>query len=757
MDKHLSVVGKSPEMTGAREKVTGKGKYTVDMKLPGMLYAKILRSPYAHAKILEIDASEAERLSGVKAILTYKEAKLLYVPGHGRNVDEFALDDRVRYAGDKVAAVAAESNDTAEAALEQIHVKYDVLPALLDPAEAMKPDAPKIHPELSNLKGNFQVVHKKAYGDIERGFREADHIVENRYTTSRVCHCSLEPHVCVASWNEEGRLTMWSSDQTAFAMRDSLCNALNLPMSKVRVVIPVHVGGGFGGKYGSAEGIVCALLARKAGRPVMLELSREEEFYTTRTRSPCIFETKTGFEKDGTFTARYVKAIVDLGAYAYGAVMAERAGFYHMSLYRCPNTAYDGYGVYTNNPPSGPMRGFTSTPIDFAIESDIDEVARELGMDPLELRLKNSIKTGDVIPYNDYDVTSSGLDQCMLLGSKRIGWERRQKNPGEVEDVKKRGIGMGIFIHFAPKLAGPNERSVGCATVRINDDGSVNLFLGTPEIGQGLTTTMAQIVAEELGARLQDVNVTVADTEKTPWGVVVSGSRTTVETGGAAKAAAVDAKRRLFEMASKLLKVPAGELLSRDSRIYVSGTSDKGVSFSELLQRSDVRAHGDNIIVCTATYQMPKYVPPFGAQFAEVEVDTETGQVKVVNIVAAHDVGRAINPTIVEGQIEGGVLTGIGYGLTEELVLEKTTGQTINPDFLDYKLLRAADVSKIETILVEPVDPVSVFGVKGIGEMGAISVAPAIANAIYNATGARIRELPMSPERILKALRTRRE
>ena len=751
MDEIFSIVGKSPEMIGSRERVTGRAKYTVDIRLPGMLYAKILRSPYAHAKILEIDTSRAERLPGVEAVLTHREAKILYRTSHG-SAREFGLDDRVRYVGDKVAAVAAVSEDLAEEALELIDVEYEVLPAVFDMEEALKPDSPVIHPERDDVDGNILSHYNQTYGDLEEGFREADHIIENRYTTSRVCHCALEPHACLASWDESGNLTMWTSEQTAFPIRDSLAEALNLPMSRIRVIVPPYVGGGFGAKYENAEKIVCALLAKKARRPVMLRCTREEEFYTTRVRSPCMFYTKTGVKRDGTLTARYLKAVIDVGAYAYGAIMALRAGTYLTTLYRCPNITYEGYGVFTNTPSSGPMRGFTSTPVHFAMESDLDQVAEELGMDPIELRLKNHLRTGDIILFNNYTVSSCGLDECMLRGMKQIGWESRQERAGELGGVKKRGIGMALFSHYAPKLS-PTESRIGSAVIKANDDGSLHLLLGVPDIGQGLRTIMAQIAAEVIGARFEDISVTLADTETTPWGGTTAASRSTMETGGAVKEAAEKVRREIFELASELLDVPPGDLASRGGRIFVKVTPERGLSFSEVLGHPDVKARGDNIIVSKAVYQVPKYVPPYGAQFAEVEVDTETGQVRILKVVAAHDVGRAIHPKSVEGQIEGGVSMGLGYALTEELVLDGETGQPMNPSFLDYKILRAVDMPKVEPVIVEPVDPVSSLGVKGIGEMPVIPTAPTIANAIYNATGLRIRELPITPEKILKSLR----
>jgi xanthine dehydrogenase molybdenum-binding subunit len=751
--ERLNVVGTSPEMKLTRNKVTGKAVYTVDMKRPGMLYAKILRSPHASATIKRIDTREAEAYPGVKAVITHEEAKLLYMPSHG-SAREFGLDDRVRYVGDKVVAVAAETEEIAEEALRLIDVDYEVLPAVFDMEKAMRADAPVVHPERQGVDcdGNILEMSVQEWGDLEAGFEEADFIVENKFYTPRVCHCALEPHAMVAEWDEDGNLTMWSSEQTAFMIRDSLAEALGMPRNKIRFIVPDYMGGGFGGKYESAEKIVLAVLARKAGRPVMLRLTREEVFNSTRTRSPCIFETKTGVKRDGTFTARYIKAIVDVGGYAWGAIMASRAASYMSLLYRCPNIKYEGYGVFTNTPPSGAMRGFTSTPIHYAMEAEIDEICNIIGMDPKEFRLKNGLKTGDTILVNQSQVTSSGLRECIDKGAKAIGWERRQGTPGKEGDGIKRGIGMACYSHYSPMLKS-TERSIGNAVLKANIDGTFHLLLGIADIGQGLRTVMAQIAAEALGCGIDEIELTLADTSTTPWGTSTAASRSTMETGGAVKEAADEMRGRLLELASEIMGVEAGDLTAKEGTVYSQSDSGRGLTFGEILRNPTVYRRGDNEIVTKATYSVPRFISPFGAQFAEVEVDTETGQVRVVKVVAASDVGRAIHPKSVEGQLEGGIHLGIGYALCEELRIDPETGKCLNPNFMDYKLMRASDMPEIEIIIVEPVDPYSVYGVKGVGEMAAIPTAPAVRNAIFNATGAKVFSLPLTAERVLRALK----
>jgi xanthine dehydrogenase molybdenum-binding subunit len=751
MNDELTIVGRSVEMKGSGEKVTGTAEYTVDMKLPGMLYAKILRSPHAHANVKSIDTSRAEALPGVRAVITHEEAKILYKVTHG-NAREYGIDDRMRYHGDRVAAVAAVSEEVAEEALGLIDVEYEVLPTVFDMEAAMVEDAPVIHPERDDVDGNVLEHSLQEWGDVERGFEEADHVFEGRFTTQRVCHCALEPHAMLASWDGDGNLTMWSSEQTAFMIRDSLSEAFQMPLSKIRFIVPPYVGGGFGGKYESAEKIVVAILARKAGRPVMLKLSREEVFHTTRTRSPCIFETKTGVNSDGTLVARQIRAIVDVGAYAWGAIMASRAASYMTLLYRCPNIKYEGYGVYTNTPPSGAMRGYTSTPVHYAMESELEEIAYAIGVDPSEFRLKNALNVGDIIPFNEKPVTSSGLREAVIKGRKAICWERRQRIPGSEGGVIRRGMGMACYSHYAPMLKS-TERSVGNAVLKVNVDGSFHLLLGVPDIGQGLRTIMAQIAAEVLGGRVDEINVTLADTSVTPWGTTTAASRSTQETGGAVKMAAERMKGRLLELASGIMGIPVDRLDAQDGIVFNRGVPGQNLLFKEILNHPDVFHSGENVIITKATYNVPTFIPPYGAAFAEVEVDTETGQVRVLKMVAASDVGRAINPRSVEGQLEGGMQMGIGYALTEVLQLHPETGAPLNNNFLDYRVLRAQDMPEMEVIIVEPVDPNSVYGAKGIGEMAVIPMAPAVRNAVYNATGARVHDLPITPEVLLKALR----
>jgi xanthine dehydrogenase molybdenum-binding subunit len=451
-----------------------------------------------------------------------------------------------------------------------------------------------------------------------------------------------------------------------------------------------------------------------------------------------------------------MRAIIDIGSYAWGAIMSSRAASYMTMLYKCANIKYTGYGVYTNTPPSGAMRGFTSTPIHYAMEAEIDEIAAAIGMDPLEFRLKNKLDVGDIIPLNGVAVSSSGLEETMLKGASEIGWHRRNAKPGAPDARYKRGIGMASYCHYSPLLKS-SERSIGNAVLKSNVDGSFHLLLGIADIGQGLRTIMAQICAEALGGVLDEIDVTLADTSTTPWGTTTAASRSTIETGGAVKDVAEKMKRRLIVLATKIMGLHEDNLDTIDGSVYEVANPNNRVRFGDILHHPDVYLRGDNVIFMKSTYSVPQFIPPYGSQFAEVEVDTETGEVRVIKVVAASDVGRAIHPKSVEGQLEGGIHMGIGFALTEELKIDPVTGTPLNPNFLDYKLFRAGDMPELKIIIVEPIDPHSVYGVKGVGEMTVIATAPAIRNAIFNATGAKVFRLPLTSENVLAALKEGRD
>jgi len=750
----LRVVGKSsPRITGALE-ASGLAEYITDIKIPGMLYAKILTSincPYAHARIKRIDASKAEKLPGVVCVVTHKDVpRVAYsskaLPAAGV-YDEYILDDKVRFKGDKVAAVAAVDEDTAEEALELIDVEYEELPAVFDPEEAMKPGAPKIHEAKDQ---NITIRVRNEWGDIEKGFREADYIFEGRYETSIQAHCAMEPHGCLANYNKiTGDITIWSTTQIPFQVLRVVSEVLGIKMSKIRV-IKTFTGGGFGGKDEILVEPLCAFLSVKTGRPVKLILTRKEVFVGTRTRHPAVIYLKTGVKKDGTLTARYVKAILNGGAYAgatpgvVGAMSTREIG-----LYRCENVKFEGFGVYTNTPVAAAFRGYGNPQHNFAVDTHMDEIAEKLGMDPLEFKLKNTIREGDINRGTGIKLESCGLQECMRKGAERIGWAKKRSSASNQKGTRRRGIGMACFMHNSNVY--PYGSECSSALVKVNDDGTATAHFGAADMGQGSSTTLAKIAAEELGMSLENINIVTGDTASVPYDPGSYGSRTTFMMGNAVREAARDAKMQIIARASKILNVDPGKLFLENGEIKVRG-KDKRISISEVVKRTLYSTKEGGVIVGKSSYSPPSNAPYFGAQFAEVEVDTETGQVDVLRVVAAHDVGKAINPMAVEGQLEGMVSMGMGFALIEEMLLDKS-GSTLNADFLDYKLPRARDMPAVDTIIVERREPSGPFGAKGVGEGGVAVTAPAVVNAIYNAIGIRMKKLPVTQDRLLKAIK----
>jgi len=760
--EELSVVGKRLPRVDAIEKATGEAKYTVDIKLPGMLYGKVLRSPHPHARILKIDTSKARRLPGVRAVITAEDTPKIKFGHEGLGPDfedQLPLaDEKVRYIGDEVAAVAAVDNDTAEEALGLIEVDYEELPAVFDQEEAMKPGAPLIH---EGVELNIAATLKFEEGDVEKGFKEADHIFEDRFTTQAQHHCCMEPHNTVAQFDRSGNLTVWSSTQSTFFLRRGLARVFAIPLGKVRVR-EVKVGGGFGGKCDfdvGSEACISAFLSKKSGNPVKLELTRKEDFIATRTRHPFITDIKTGVKKDGTLTARYIKVVEDNGAYNSAGPSVIAIGYVAgSSINRITNVKYEGYCVYTNKTFGGAFRGYGNPQVTFALESQMDIIAEKLGIDPLEIRLKNAVQPGDITPCG-WKITSCGVSECLQKAADGLNWKEKRRRR-----KAKRGVGIANMIHVSDTRAYNFNWDGSAAFIKLHDDGTASLMTGEVDMGQGTYTVLAQIAAEELGVRLEDIRVIAMDTETTPLGLGAWSSRTTLAGGNGVKIAAADAKRQLLEVAAEKLEANIEDLEARSGRIYVKGSPEKGMSIAEAVRASQYSAQRGNILgrgYYNAPNEMvdhqtgrgnisPAY--PFAAQAVEVEVDIETGKVKVLKFVAAHDLGKAINPVTAEGQIEGGVHMGLGYALTEGLVHDEK-GKILNPSFTDYKMLNVFDMPPVKPILVETNDPEGPFGAKGLGEPVLVPTAAAIANAIYDAVGVRIKELPITPEKLLKALK----
>ena len=770
----MKIVGKRVLRSDAYDKVTGGRGYPVNVRLPGMLHAKLLRSPYPHARVLHIDTSKAEKLAGVKAVLTPAEVPqikfhpVFFSPSLAASMirDMLILSDTVRFAGQPVAAVAAVQPEAAEEALKLIHVEYERLPAVFDPDQAVQSGAPRIH---EHAESNVAMHPSFSFGDLERGFEEADYVFENTYQTQRVHTCYLEPRVCVVESDSQGNLTVWSSTQHIFGLREKLAFALGLPISTVKVVKPPYIGGGFGGKLdmGYIEPI-CALLSRKTGRPVRIEQTRYEDFITT-ARNPIKIHLKTGVKKDGTFTARYAKSILDTGAHAtHGAVVLMVHGFYGFLLrYRCPNQKWEGYTVYTNNMIGGGFRGYGAPQAAFAVESQIDEICEELELDPIEFRLKNAHREGQPHPFDpSFNLSTYRFEECLKKGAEAIGWaDRRSVKP--TDGTKKRGIGLACQPLWVSGCIGfPDIYEHSGAIIKLNVDGTADLSVATVDMGCGQNTVLAQIAAEELGVPLEAVRITYADTETVPFDAPSHASRVTYSAGLAVQAAAGAAKKRVFDIAGRLLNTSVEKLEITNGRVHIEGSAEKGVSLGDVVKQAEspyvvmvpdgtqrTRLSEKGTIMGMASLAPTSNPSPATAEFVEVEVDTETGEVKVLRVVFAHDIGRVINPPGAEGQVEGGTQQGVGYALMENLVFDQTSGACLTGDFLDYKIPTALEMPpEIKCIFIESNEPTGPFGAKSLAEPCLIVPAPAIANAVYNAVGVRVRDLPITPEKILAGL-----
>jgi 4-hydroxybenzoyl-CoA reductase alpha subunit len=755
----LDVVGKREPMLDAMDKATGRARFTDDLALPGMLYGKILRSPLAHAKILHVDLSGAEKVAGVKATISGKDIpkkKYGIVP---MAKDEYALAiDKVRYIGDEVAAVVATSPDCAEEAMSKIRVDYEELPAVFDPVEAMKPGAPVIHEEVPN---NVSASIRKEFGNVEKAFRESDFLFEDTFETQAVNHSPLEPQAALATVDPSGKVTLYASTQIPFFLRRNLATTLDIPESKVRVIKP-KVGGGFGQKIDLyAKDFCAAFFAMKTKKPVKFVYEREEVFTSTRQRHPMHIRLKTGMRKDGTILAQQFKVIADGGAYNSTApLMITLACYFIMLPYRLEHLLFEGYHVYTNKPVGGAMRGHGIPQVRFAVEAQLDHIAEKMGIDPLDLRLKNAFQAGTPHPAKLL-VQTCGFSDTLKTAAKGIGWEeKRGKLPFG------RGVGLA-GASFPSGVSNMSHISSG-AIVKIERDGAITLLTGAADIGQGAETVISQIVAEELGVPLDDIRITAADTEITPLDPGTFGSGVTLRAGNAAKIAAQGAKEKLFEAVAEKMEVNVGELEAKNRRIQIKGSPERGMSFQEAIkfyQYSDRPMP----IIGRGSYQPPAKEPTtllkedgnfspaysFMTQAAEVEVDTRTGKVKVLKMVASHDCGKAINPMLVEGQLEGSVVGGMGQALYEEVITEK--GQVLNPSFLDYGMPTAMEIPSITSVEVETNDPEGPFGAKESGEGTQLAPAPAIINAIYDAIGVRFKTLPVTPEKILQALEEKKK
>ena len=790
-------VGKPDPKVDAIKLAQGKPAFTADIVLRDMLHAKVLHSPYAHARIQKIDARKARALPGVAAVLTWQDIPRVVYSTAGQSdpipgpLDMFSLDNKVRFVGDRVAFVAAETPEIAEQALKLIDVEYEILPVLLDPANAMKPGAVRIHDEPeyvnfadSNPKKNLAAEIKIDIGNVEKGFAEADEIFEAEYAVPKVQQAHIEPHVTVTYWDEDDRLVIRTSTQVPFHVRRILAPVLGLPVKRIRVIKP-RIGGGFGGKQEVLSEDVAAHLTIATKRPVIYEYSREEEFIAARSRHPMRVRMKTGVKKDGTITANEMWVLSDTGAYGCHALtVTGNTGHKSMALYvgdgeyrKSPNIRFYADVVYTNTPPAGAYRGYGVPQGYWPVERHMEKISRKLGLDPLEFRLKNTIRPGEFHPFSTAwnegrkpipeVIHTVGLEQCVRQGQAAIGWDEKFGNEKWRVGAKhasslRKGIGVALVMQGTaiPYL------DMGGASIKMNDDGSFNLLVGATDLGTGSDTVLAQMAAEVLGVPTEDILVYSSDTDFTPFDKGAYASSTTYISGTAVTRAAQMAAERIKLRAAKILSVGAdhipeggnlpggGVVRPEDIQLrekYAFAPDGRSVSLTEIAL--DTLHHSEQEqIMGTASYVSPSSPPPFAAQFAEVTVDTETGAITVDKLIMAVDGGVIVNPLTASGQIEGGMTQALGYAVCEEMVYDER-GRARERDFGDYHILRADEMPELTAIFVETFEPSHPFGVKAVAEIPMDGVAPAVGNAILDAVGVNIDEIPVTPEKVWKALK----
>jgi CO/xanthine dehydrogenase Mo-binding subunit len=770
------------------DKVTGHAEFIADLALPGMLHGAVLRSPFPHARIHHLDVSRARRLAGVRAVVTADDTP-------GRTWGVFVRDqpvlakEKVRYVGEEVAAVAAVDVDTARAAVELIDVDWDELSPVFDPEEAMQEGAPLVHDEKgSNVAASIHIER----GHVEEAFGRSDVLVEETFHSQPQWHAAIETIGSLAQFSPGGKLTLWMNTQTLFMARGRIAWALGLSEADVRIIQP-YVGGGFGGKScDDNNALVCAVLARAAGRPVRLMNTREEEFLAgSRPRVPMKITVKMGFSRDGRVQAKQLRVVADNGAYCGKAPgVFGVTSLRHDTAYVYPNVKVDSFLVYTNKVPTGAFRGFGNPSAEWAVEQAWDLAAEKLGLDPVDLALLNSAEPGYVSPHGNR-VISCELKQCITKAAELIDWraKRRAPPPAGGLDAKQprtdapverplagfghtsppaegrlRGLGMGITVHVSGKRHfGDYDGS--SAVLKINEDGKALIWSGEGEIGQGTLTVLCQVAAEELGVPYSDVSVSQADTDLTTYCHGAYASRLTYVAGNAVKDAASKAKQQVLETAAELLETAPQDLEISNGQVRVIGVpTGRTLTVAEVAKARQYR-RGGQPIVASGTFDPDSVLQDelrygnesgaynFGAQMAEVEIDPETGQVTILNYVSVADCGTVVNPVTAAGQQEGAVAQGIGYAITERLLVED--GRPLNPNFADYKIPCILDVPPLQVAFADSFEPTGPFGAKGLGELGLDPTAAVLANAIHDACGVRITRLPITAEKIYRALKER--
>ncbi|MGA2295985.1 MAG: molybdopterin cofactor-binding domain-containing protein [FCB group bacterium] len=756
---NLSVVGKRLPKIDAPDKATGRAIYTDDISLSNMLYGKLLLSPFAHAKILSIDTSEAETLPGVKAVLTSKDVPDITWGTSPPRYDEYVLArDKVRYVGDVVAAVAAIDEETCYNALELIKVEYQELPAVFNPVDAMKDDAPRLFDDKYEHNINTHVDHH--FGDVNKGFAEADFVKEATFVGNRVYQNPMEPHCAIAEWDRNGNVTLHTSTQVVHYVHHQLSRILNLPLGRIRIIM-TNCGGGFGSKAATNYlEILSIFLAKKTGQPVKMRYNRKEMYLYGRGRHKQYITLKIGVKKDGTITAVHQKAILEGGAYSsFGIVSTYYAGSMLATLYKFPNYKYEGFRVNTNLPPCGAMRGHGTPFPRFAFESLLSMLADELGMDHIDMRLKNAM-TPEYHTCNDLDIHSCEFKACLELVRKKSGWDNKKGNLPKGRGI---GIGCGGFVSGAGYPIYRSKFPHSNALLKIEEDGSkAVLFVGDADIGQGSDTVLAQAAAEAMGISFDRMSVVSADSDLTPIGFGAYSSRVTLMGGNASKMAGEEVKTKVLTTASKLLSCDVEELEAINNKIFKKGETGKSIPWEEAAtayfsQNGPLTGVGHysppeglgGTYKGAAVGTSPAY--SFSATVCEVKVDMETGKVKVLNVWDAHDCGTAINPMAVEGQVEGAVVMGMSEVLFEDEVFTKT-GEIVNGDLHNYIIATSADMPLIDSSIVDSYEPEGPYGAKEVGEGATLPIFGALANAVADAIGVRIFSLPITPQKVLDAI-----
>ena len=763
--EELTVVGKPVTRVDVQEKVTGAAVYGYDLVLPDMVYGKVLFSSKAHARIKRIDTEKAKTYPGVVAVVTGKDAP--WIHGEAIRDKPFLAQGKVRYVGEPVAAVAAVDEDTAQAAVRLIEVEYEDLPAYLSPEDACKPGAIPIHEDFASYrKMNFILPgampnvcehFKLRTGDVEQGFRESDIVLEERYFVPTIQHAAMEPHSAHAQVDPAtGKVTIWVANDAPFRALHEISEALGLPQEKIRFINPLQ-GGGFGSKGGlKVEPIAVALAYHTNGRPVRVKFNREETFISTLTRNEAALYIKSGVKKDGTIRAREMTIYWGGGAYAEKSpTVCIRGSLPGPGPYRISHVKVDGYAVYTNKPVAGSFRGYGIPKVAWACEQHTDELARRVGMDPLEFRMKNVFVDGDVSYWGE-QLHSVGLKETLTKAAAAIEWGKKSSR---VQEFKGLRVGKGLACIQKPTRS-PTTSKAG---VIVDAKGEVAVLAGTVEIGQGCSTILSQVAAEELKIPIEKIHMAELDTDVIPFDASTTSSRSTYHMGNAVRRAAIDAREKLAEMASPMLEGEKNDLAFADGKVFLKDHPGMALPLGEVIRRklgADGTVRGD----ASYTYELAKELDletghsdnasafyMYATQAAEVAVDEETGRVRVLRMSAAHDVGKAINPLNCAAQIEGGLAMGIGSALHEHMVVDDQ-GKVRNPSFLDYHLVTALDLPEMIPIVVECPEPEGPYGAKGLGEPGLAPTPAAIGNAVADAIGIRIYDLPLSPERVYRAI-----